>query len=165
MAGFVPASYVLLVVSAVAKLVDGQPSPIRKREGQSRTYRTPRSGARRNALQACRLSSHRYEPHSKGLSGSGKPPHALPNRGSVVPFGNLKLVMRLEIEPERPGYAEGSLKSERGVSRDAAPSAHDVADAVLWNAKCLRQAVGTEFVRLHEILTEGHARVDGSDHR
>ncbi len=73
--------------------------------------------------------------------------------------------MGLEVEPEGSRHTKGVFKPERGTGRNAAPPAHDIADAVLRNAERLRETVSAQLVGLHEILTERHARVYGSDHR
>ena len=73
--------------------------------------------------------------------------------------------MGLEVEPEGSGHAKGTLKPERGISRNAAPPAHDIADAVLRNAERLREAVSAQLIGLHEVLTKSHTRMYGADHQ
>ena len=82
-------------------------------------------------------------------------------RGALLPFRDREFVAVLEAHPAPRIGAEIARQPQRGLRRDPAPPAHDLADPSRSHPDRARKRGGGEPERLHEVVLEDFAGVDG----
>ena len=82
-------------------------------------------------------------------------------RGALLPLGDRQRVAVLEVHPAPRIGPEIARETQRGLRRDPAPPAHDLADPRRRHPDRRRKRGGGETERLHEVVLEDFAGVDG----
>ena len=77
--------------------------------------------------------------------------------------GQLKFVVRLQIQPPLGLGAEIAREPQGPVGGNGSLAADDLADAQRWNSEGLGERLLRESQRLQEILGEDFARMDRGD--
>lgn len=81
-------------------------------------------------------------------------------RDEVALFGELKLVVRLKVDPKLRRGTEMSGKPQRGINGNALLSVDDLVDTSRWNLQVTGKPVLTDAKRFHEFLKENLSRMN-----
>jgi len=76
-----------------------------------------------------------------------------------LPARNFQVVLRLKVLPQLCRRAEISRQAQRHLGSDCSPPADDLIDCRSRHAKILRDPLGAQFQRLHEVMQQNIARM------
>ncbi len=82
------------------------------------------------------------------------------NSGIKLVSGQFQIKVRLQIQPPPRTSTEITGKAQRGVGRDSALTAHNLAHTDRRNPKCLGKRVLGQTQWLHEIMEQNFTRMN-----